>query len=272
MKPGQSWRSLFRGSEDLLTATVFERLAYLNGALFWRLLTSTAKPSILPKRHVAELQKLTFWPRWNAAHSASGQGWTEPDAVLDFEIGDPPERVVLIVEAKLGGLQTAEQWAREWIAYERENAGYDRPARTFLLAIGDFRLLNARRIEALTADASKLLESFSSEIPVQAVGVNWSDLLIQVRKERDGSENHTRRVLDDIESALTLYGFRDYTAVESFASEASAFMDLDAMSILALQRRVVSFYAPNKQANLGRSLVGWAASTSVLRPIGNHRL
>jgi hypothetical protein len=57
-----SWRSAFRISEDLLTASVFGRLSYLDGPALWRVLRTTFGHS-LPEYRVAELKEIAFWPK-----------------------------------------------------------------------------------------------------------------------------------------------------------------------------------------------------------------
>ena len=61
---GQPWRHVFRGSEDFLTAAVFERLAYMDDAVLWRLLQRAVRPDLLPPRTIATLECFDFWPRW----------------------------------------------------------------------------------------------------------------------------------------------------------------------------------------------------------------
>jgi hypothetical protein len=73
LRPGDSWRNVFRMTEDLLTATVLEGLCYLEGRIFWHVLQRSLMPNILPIRTVAELDEFTLWPRWNAAVEQLGQ-------------------------------------------------------------------------------------------------------------------------------------------------------------------------------------------------------
>ncbi|WP_097522176.1 hypothetical protein [Sinorhizobium sp. BJ1] len=128
-----SWLAAFRMSEDLLTASVFGRLAYLEGAVLWRILRRTFG-SGLPDFRVAELSDITFWPVWD--DSAETNGTVEPDVFLDFKLGDPAISMRMIVEAKFGTYPTqhANQWVRQWTAYREANG--DDGNRVVLAAIG----------------------------------------------------------------------------------------------------------------------------------------
>ena len=130
--PGTPWLDAFRGNEDVLTATVFERLAYLDGPCLWGVLASVF-PS-LPTYQVAEVLTIEFWPRWSELESP---GTVIPDVFLQFQVGDPAVIVSLIVEAKLDDLQYAGQWKREWDGFRARPKEYGgQPETVFLLAIG----------------------------------------------------------------------------------------------------------------------------------------
>ncbi|MFG5120492.1 hypothetical protein [Methylorubrum sp. POS3] len=204
----------FIRSEDILTSTVFERLAYLDGPTLWALLSATFRPRILPDRRVAELAHIEFWPTWGQAKETLNKA-VEPDVVLRFSVGDPPQEIVLIVECKLGGLQYPEQWAQEWIAYRAENASEDGAAETCLLALG-----------GLTANAEAMVEAFGDRlrethgIAVKAAAADWHDLLkaldkIEVTRAAD------RRVVADVRAALALHGYRQFTPMFGLAAIAS---------------------------------------------------
>ena len=194
-----SWRKAFRVSEDLLTASVFGRLAYLEGEMLWRILRRTFGHP-LPDLRVAELDDVQFWPRWDDAIETDRS--VEPDVFLDFKVGDPARPVRLIVEAKLGRhpSQEAVQWAREWVAYENR-MGDDRHD-VVLCALGG---LGKRVDEAVTriADEVKALGH-----DVMVAGAGWDRLLDALEEERRrplGSA--ATRIISDIITAL---GLADY--------------------------------------------------------------
>ncbi|KQP60546.1 hypothetical protein [Methylobacterium sp. Leaf112] len=200
----------FVRSEDILTATVFERLAYLDGPVLWALLVATFKPRILPERKVAELTGIEFWPTWWPAGEAAG-GSVEPDVVMRFSIGDPPVDVVLVVECKLGGLQYPDQWAREWIAAQGEGAA-DEAVETYLIALG-----------GLPASAETVVEAFTGTlhetvgIEVKAAAADWRDLL-RALDELDVARQPDRRIVSDVKAALALHGYAEHIPMGGLAA------------------------------------------------------
>jgi hypothetical protein len=214
---GQSWRHAYRASEDLLTATIFERLAYLDGARFWQILASTFRSGGLPQRRVAELREIEFWPFWQDAVEKLGQS-VEPDVVLTFSIGDPAQSVVLIVECKAGGgLQYPDQWAREWAAFDARWATSERPDEVWLLALGGVPEGAARTVSGFT---ERIRKSWGLEI--RAVAADWTDLA-QVLEEIEASSVFEARVLQDLALALDLHGYRNVRPMEGMVAIASRY-------------------------------------------------
>lgn len=199
---GASLRMAFVRSEDILTATVFERLAYLDGSVLWALLVATFRPHVLPERKVAELASIEFWPTWSLAGDEAG-GSVEPDVVMRFSVGDPSVEVVLVVECKLGGLQYPAQWGREWIAARNEGAA-DEAVETYLLALGGLPTSAAAVVEAFT---DKLRET--TGIEVKAAAADWRDLL-RALDGLDLSRQSDRRIVSDLKGALALHGYAEH--------------------------------------------------------------
>ncbi|MBY3151305.1 hypothetical protein HFO56_02750 [Rhizobium laguerreae] len=194
-----SWRKAFRISEDLLTASVFGRLAYLDDEVLWRIMRRTFGAP-LPDLRVAELEDIAFWPKWSDAIEDDRK--VEPDVFLDFKLGDPAAPVRLIVEAKLWKhpSQAARQWAREWVAYHDAN-GDDGHA-VFLCAIGGLGRKMDETVERIAAEVSAL----GHEIKVAAAG--WDNLLDALEEERlKPMPRATTRIIDDVVAAL---GLADY--------------------------------------------------------------
>ncbi|MGF6177429.1 hypothetical protein [Ensifer sp. 4252] len=195
-----SWRAAFRMSEDLLTASVFSRLAYLDGAVLWRILRRTFGPG-LPDFRVAELSEITFWPTW--LESGETDGTVEPDAFLDFKLGDPAISMKLIVEAKFGTYPTqyADQWVRQWTAYREANG--DDGNKVVLAAIGGL----GKNVEATVDKIAKEISALGHEIEVVAAG--WDRLLTAIEEERAKPMGRSAgRIVDDIVTALGLAGYQ----------------------------------------------------------------
>ncbi|SCX03944.1 hypothetical protein [Agrobacterium rosae] len=195
-----SWRKVFRISEDLLTASVFGRLAYLDDAVLWRIMRRTFGAP-LPDLRVAELEDISFWPRWTDAIE-DGRN-VEPDVFMDFKLGDPAIQLRLIVEAKLWKYpsQDARQWAREWVAYQ--DAFGDDGQVAFLCALGG---LGKKVDETVTRIATEVL-ALGHEIKIAAAG--WDRLLEALEEERRSPTTRAMtRIIDDVVAALALADYQ----------------------------------------------------------------
>lgn len=185
---GTSWRTALKSSEDMLTATVFERLSYLPGADLWSIL-HTICPD-LPSYRVAELKEIIFWPRWEDVER--GEGQVEPDVIMHFDLGDPQRQVTLVIEAKTGGVQCADQLNRQWTAAQ-EKEDISQP---ILVLVG-----------GLERDA---LPTLRKKLGIQSkhmVGANWP-AFARALKSAPRTTNEIARVLDDSLAALASWGYR----------------------------------------------------------------
>jgi hypothetical protein len=258
VRPGDSWRQAFRASEDLLTASVFGRLAYLDGGVLWEILRRTFGPEALPSRRVVEIEQIKFWPTWPEAQGRLGQD-VEPDVVLTLGVGDPARRVAFIVECKTGGnRQYADQWAREWIAFEAETSVVDPPDEVWLLALG-----------GIPGGASATVLSFTRqihqnhEITLRALAADWNDLSRALDEVELGSDV-AERLIDDIRAALELCGYRTVRPLSELVTYATQY------AISSVGERVLEANrqlgrgepidtAPREQSFVGlSSLLAWA--------------
>ncbi len=195
-----SWRKAFRISEDLLTASVFGRLAYLEDEVLWRIMRRTFGAP-LPDLRVAELEDIVFWPRWNDALEDDRE--VEPDVFLDFKLGDPIAPVRLIIEAKLWKYPShaASQWAREWVAYQ--DANDEEGHAVFLCALGGL----GKKVEETADRISAEVAALGHEIKVAAAG--WDRLLDAIEEERQRPmPRSTTKIIDDIVTALALADYQ----------------------------------------------------------------
>lgn len=208
---GASLRKALSASEDMLTAAVFERLAYLNDNTLWELLQRTFRLPLRPHSDRAQLTALEFWPTFTGAAERLGQS-VEPDLIVRFAFpsGSP---LALIIECKLGAAQDPHQWAREWLAYQAED-GREPDEEVYLLALGG---LSPHR-------ASETVERFGREITkrwrfdIKAAAAEWIDLLSAI----DAIEATTcgdRRALADVKDALKLFGFRRFHDLQDLAGD-----------------------------------------------------
>lgn len=198
---GSTWRNVFRASEDLLTASVFGRLSYLDGPMLWTILRRTFR--VLPDFKVVDLVNVEFWPVWDK-DDVSGRT-VEPDIFLQFHVGDPAQRVDVIVEAKMGvgAVQNAAQWQKQWLAYRELQKSIGEPWRLYHMAIGGMGRNAA-------SNANRLI----SQMPVEAetteiLAANWPALADSVYHQLDEQPaTRDRRILLDIIEALALAGYR----------------------------------------------------------------
>lgn len=202
-----NWRKAFQMSEDLLTASVFGRLAYLDGAAFWRILCRTFTG--LTDYKVAELNDIQFWPRWEESRGTGSI--VEPDLFLEFNVGDPQITIRLIVEAKFGfNPQYADQWGRQWAAYQQKNEeGSEDGSKVYLAAIGGMR-------GNVQGYAENLKNEINTRGPkIEVVAADWDHLLRALEAERANITDRAKlRIIDDIIAALALGGHQHLRLME----------------------------------------------------------
>jgi hypothetical protein len=203
---GVSWRSVYKDREDLLTAAVISRLAYLPGEMAWQILSRNAvKIDGTPLERVGALERSPeFWPRYRL--DQDGEIEVEPDAILRFE------HAFVILEAKRSDEEAhfAQQWAREWAAYQRSET----PSRPCLLfALGGFERLTNQRLRAVANATRRQLSDYGDlRAPFRVAACSWYELVRSIVEERRAqlhiADRGTVRVLDDLLLALDLHGVR----------------------------------------------------------------
>lgn len=184
------------GAEDVLTATVFERLAYLPDPLlahfFDRLLSLDTPPG--------PLTDIQFWPSWQLAGSR-----VEPDVVLHGS------QRSLLVEAKRhdNSLQHyAQQLARELIAGTR-NGELQRPV---LLTLGGLSAYT----EAATVQLGEQIDAAlgDTEVEYELVCRSWNQLYLALEASIATAPASTQaglyRLLEDIAATYAWHGLRTH--------------------------------------------------------------
>ena len=184
------------GAEDVLTATVFERLAYLPDPLlahfFDRFLSLDAPPG--------PLTDIQFWPSWQLAGSR-----VEPDVVLQGS------QRSLLVEAKRddNSLQHyAQQLARELIA-GTHNGELQRPV---LLTLGGLSTYT----EAATLQLGEQIDAALGDTGVEyeLVCRSWNQLYLALEASIASAPASTQaglyRLLEDIAATYAWHGLRTH--------------------------------------------------------------
>lgn len=179
------WRQLFKGSEDSLTSSIFERLFYLPEKIFWTILRESVNQKDVFTPISEKIQEYEFWPHWKASESTNSH-FVEPDVFISTEEFD------LIVEAKRKGAgQDKSQWKNEVVSYKTT---ISENKKVYFLALeGNWNVTN-EEIEG---------------IPV--LKCNWQAILDAVdyliKYFDETSEMPHQRVLLDIITAFEIHGY-----------------------------------------------------------------
>lgn len=210
LKKGTSWRTLFKGSEDLLTATVFERLSYLPDARFLEILADTFSFDIRPhKAGSIKLETIEFWSRWEDVTSHAYI--VEPDVYMRFLFEEREQMMDLIIEAKpfdTGTLQYKTQWERQILSYAAIGNEWDEPiAGVKFLALGGLGADPRRMFSTLEKAFFESVDPNLLPHNLTMKGCSWSALLRVCESLKNLSSFETRIIADILES-LSLSGYR----------------------------------------------------------------
>ncbi|MGE8361681.1 F-box domain-containing protein [Pseudomonas sp.] len=190
----QTALELAEGAEDVLTASVFERLAYLPNEL------STSIFSALLGRPFGPLRSIEYWPSW---HLSSGPR-VEPDLLLE----DTQCRV--LVEAKRHDhvrQQSAKQLANELLAgWHSKQLG----EHCILLTLGGLDDTSEGGRQRLLGELLLLLPPASST-RFTLVCRSWQQLyqVLEAHIKPDDAPN-CLRLLEDIASCYAWHGLRTH--------------------------------------------------------------
>ncbi|MCH1921339.1 hypothetical protein L9G15_18100 [Shewanella sp. A3A] len=195
-----SWRALYQRSEDLVTAVVWSRLAYLSPNTLQTLLSKLC-PEI--DSALGELQDIELWPYWSVAtkSGASTANDTvqkyEPDVVLHFADW------ILIVEAKRVN-EDNYQDATQWQNYLQSAQTLYPNKRQALLAVGG---LGERPSEFVQTLIEQQPDSFR-DIPIN--GVSWQQFYQLISEFAEYSHAGERILLRDLCDAMRANGVTAY--------------------------------------------------------------
>lgn len=194
----QSWRTVFKHYEDLLTAALWGRISYLSEPSIHSLLSALL---MTDTAQWGKFDSLVFWPKYSfpeviddgVRHWVNEKDeFAEPDVVLTFE------HATLIVEVKppQGGQQYQQQWCKEIYAWKNSE---DAQHALHFLAVGNL----PNRAASLFAELADLFDD------VAFYGVEWRDVRAKMEHPaNDWSTEQDQRVIADCLNALDLYGIR----------------------------------------------------------------
>lgn len=189
-----SWREVFKGREDLMTAAVFGRFAYLSAPVQATLMQrwlGVTEPAF------DDFEQIDFWPSFSLANNDE-RNRVEPDAVLNFASAT----VILEIKPPDGGDQYIDQWQREIASYLQAEERSQLPL--YFLAIGR---IPSRKI------VNDWIDTLKSEFNSQLSGINalaWqpvvNDILALDKSELACEPNQQdKRIIADILHAARLY-------------------------------------------------------------------
>lgn len=222
-----SWRDMLRQNEDIVTASLFERLSYLSAPCAWDILRRTFRLGLAPYQ-VATLDKIEFWPRWEDA--TEGHDKVEPDVFLRWSVGDPSRRIDLIVEAKDGGVQYSDQWNRQQLAYVQWSKDEDKLCdEVFFLALGGVG-------QSGTVTSTRLMqeihEKHGDSIEMTCLAASWSELATALAKTPT-RETHEEVILRDMIKALSAFGYRHFELSKGMLAQEPLRNASDSMRVLS---------------------------------------
>ena len=187
VEPAPRWRDIFHSNEDLLTATVFERLAYLSDAVFRQLIAFMTGES---GGTGFSLNEISFWP---CLKGCPNRHWVEPDIIMLLE------ESLVVIEVKPpngGGWQNLEQWKNEIRAAVAEYRN-SVIKRLYFIPLGR----NCSWSEEDIASAATCVAPFKATIhPLE-----WEPFA-QALENLDAETPQDKRILGDIRLAFELFG------------------------------------------------------------------
>ena len=183
------------GAEDILTATIFERLIYLPESV----LDSFFVHLLGPDKSIGTLEEFQFWPSWWL-----GERRVEPDVVLYGS-----ERTLLIEAKRHDDLQ--QQYAAQLANELRAGwAGNHLGEGSILLTIGGLQNYTLKSTSELEAQIERELAGSGSDYELVCCG--WYQLYqtleTAITSATTDSSPGLQRLLDDIAAAYEWHGLR----------------------------------------------------------------
>lgn len=212
--------------EDPLTATIFERLAYLPPNLTWDILRRATKPlaegPALPRDAPTGAPAYGFWPSLRPGADGANAQRVEPDVLVAW-----PD-TLLVVEAKHYG----EQWAGQWVEQIRAVRAMPEHSRKtiWLIAVGG---IVAHEQEEQAAHVHRELLNALPGL----LAMRWEDLHHAIDDVRISCRAPEQlAVLKDIAAALDAWGYRKKTWFSSLRATEPLMRANESMNVLQTWR------------------------------------
>lgn len=192
VEPSVSWRELFKSREDLLSAAVFGRFAYLSDGVQ----KSLMKRWLCCEDELGAFEAIDFWPSYSLERNDTKRR-VEPDIVMRFSKAN----VLMEIKPPSGGGQYKLQWQREISSFLSSDS--EPRAQLFFLAIGRLNL-------AETEGWGLELQKYYGDRLTSVATIAWAPLvktLLDLQKEQQLKRSDAC-VIHDICEALNLYGLK----------------------------------------------------------------
>lgn len=197
-------RNIYKGNEDSLTSSIFERLMYLPHELAQHILETALFDSI-PGLDFYKLQSINYWPYWNSENTTNSRN-VEPDIFIRTETHD------IIIEAKRydSKQQSSTQWRNEIQAYNNEYMVDEKPL--IFIALGG---LNSEELEILKVKGRdyKIYKCKWVGILNAVTDVKYK---MELSKSLTTNSTAVCNILDDMMLCFALFGFSTAHWLERF--------------------------------------------------------
>lgn len=179
-----------QGAEDVLTASIFERIAYLPDDVFIRFMQLLFKGEF----EIGALLDIEFWAGWQGRS-------VEPDVVLSCTNRN------IIVEAKR--YDNFQQQDPEQLAKEIKTAFEVGIINPILLTVGGMSDYSQKSSNSLKNNIDEILLKHGFNGTYDFFTVNWQDLYKALQLAIDEAQSKgLQRLLDDIKKAYSWHGIR----------------------------------------------------------------
>lgn len=202
-------RSIYKGNEDALTSSIFERLMYLPKELLQHILQSAFCERI-PELDLSKTTSIEYWPKWDS-QGTKNKYYVVPDVFIRTAEQD------LIIEAKRydANQQIRGQWENEIKAYLNEYGEENR--KLIFVALGGLNTIETEVVQVNGKDFSinkckwvgilKAVKEVNYAIASSCPLINTSDAI--------------SNILNDIMLCFSLFGFSTADWFEHFIQPAN---------------------------------------------------
>lgn len=196
-----------QGAEDVLTASVFERIGYLPDDVFIRFMQYLFKDEF----EISALRNITFWAGWQGRS-------VEPDVILECT-----DRTIIIEAKRYDNFQ--QQYA-EQLAKEIKTAFDEGILNPILLTVGGMNDYSQKSFNSLKNEIDGILSKQIFNGTYDFFTVSWQDLYKALQLAIDETQSKgLERLLYDIKEAYSWHGIRyqPYQWLENLMSETIRF-------------------------------------------------